>query len=290
MHLSRRSATYVCQMTPDFDVPNIEIRQLQTLNSKLSRYHYEQMILSRLVDTRAKCIDAYYLTTAGSAAFSNIFTKGFYSSFRKFCGETQDGSDKTSSMPTINVSEKIKPGARFQMDLCVSFEEDMTLNHIFKDVAQNEEDVFAINSYQQAWKSIVIFSGDNVFFEVCEEVEKLPSKLFQVERTLQLWDSCMPKDAPFPKAAGIIMNGDRDALVGRVKRFQNTVWNYAEMEPKLRSLPMFVIYSKSSNVYLEISELSAKLDAGFARMDAGFATMEAGLAVVMLALLVRLMK
>ena len=45
------------------------------------------MILSRLVDSKVKCIDAYYLTTAGSTAFSNIFSKGFYSSFRKFAGK-----------------------------------------------------------------------------------------------------------------------------------------------------------------------------------------------------------
>ena len=89
----------------------------------------------------------------------------------------------------------------------------------------------------------------------------------------------MPKDAPFPKVAGIIMNGDRYALIGRVKRIQNAVWNYAGMEPKLQSLPIFVIYFKCTNVYLEISKLDAKVDAGFAKadpkMDARFAKMDA---------------
>ena len=190
MPLSRRSANFVCQMTPDdFKDPKIEIRQLQTLNSKRSRYPFEQIVLSRLVDSGAKCIDAYYLTTAGSAEFSNIFNEELYSSLRKFCGEVQHGSGpsgKTNSMTNINFSEKIKPGDRFQVDICVSFDEEMTLGNIFKDVAEKEEDVLAINSLQQAWKDIVISSGDNVFFEVCEEMEKLPSKLVEVERTLQL--------------------------------------------------------------------------------------------------------
>ena len=281
MQVSRRSTSYVCEMSSDdFKDPLIEVSQWQALNSKLSRYPYEQMILSRLVDSKVKCVDAYYLTTAGSTAFSNIFSKGFYSSFRKFAEEVQDGSGKTSSIQSIDFSEKIKPGVRYQMDICISFDEDMKLSNVFKDVAQNEEDVFALNSLQQPWKDIVISSGDNVLFEVCEEVEKLPSKLFQVERTLQLWDSCMPKDAPFPKVAGIIMNGDRDVLAGRVKRLQNAAWNYAGTQPKLQSLPVFIIYSKYSNVYLELSKLSTKLDAGFAKADAGFAKMNAGFGIM----------
>jgi hypothetical protein len=266
----------------DFKDPKIDIRQLQTRNSKPSSYPFEQMVLSRLADTAAKFINAYYVTTAGSAELAKLSNKGFYSAFRRFCGEEQDGSGNTDNMPSIDFSDKIKPGDRIRMDICVSFDEDMKLCSIFKDVAEEEEDVLAINSLHQAWKDIVISSGDNVFFEVFSVVEKLPSTMFQVERTLQLWDSCMPKDAPFPKAAGIIMDGDRDALDGRVKRIQSAVWNYTGMEPKLRSLPMFVIYAKYTNVYLEISKLDAKVDAGFAKLhaklDAGFAKMDAGFA------------
>jgi hypothetical protein len=276
MPSSRRSANYVCPIaTDDFKDPKIESLQLQALNAERSRYAFEQMVLSRLLDTGAKCIDAYYMTTAGSAEFSRVFNKEFYTSFRKFCGEVQHGSGKTSNMPNINFSEKLKPGDRFQMDICVSFDEDIKLCDIFKDVAEKEEDVLAINGLQQAWNDIVISAGDNVYFEVCEDVEKLPSKMFQVERTLQLWDSCMPKDVPFPKAAGIIMDGDRDALVSRVKRIRSAVWNYAGMEPKLRRLPMFGIYSRYTNVYLEISKLDAKVDAGFVKTDAGFVEINA---------------
>ncbi len=125
----------------------------------------------------------------------------------------------------------------------------MTLGNMFKDVAVDGEDVFAINSYslQQAWKDIVISSGDIVFLSVCEEMEKLPGKMFRFKLTFQLWDSCITKDAPFPKVVVIIINGDRDALVGQVKLIQNTVWDCKGMEPKLWSLPMFVIYSKSNS-------------------------------------------
>jgi hypothetical protein len=292
MSVSRHSAKYVCQMNPDdFKDPKIETRQLTILNSRRSRYAYEQMIFSRLADSGAKCIDAYYLTSAGSAEFSRTFDRGFYSALRKFCGEVQHESGDTGSVPSVDLPEKIKPGDRFQMNICISFEEDMTVCSMFKDVAEDGDDVFAINSLHQTWKDIVISSGDNVYFEVCEAVEKLPSKLYQVERTLQLWDSCMPKDVPFPKVAGIIMNGDRDALAGPVKLIQNAVWNYGGMEPKLRSLPMFIIYSKYTNVYLELSKLGGKVDAGFARMDArfsrmdaGFSRMDAGFAIVLAAI------
>jgi hypothetical protein len=51
----------------DFKDPKIDIRQLQTRNSKPSSYPFEQMVLSRLADTAAKFINAYYVTTAGSA-------------------------------------------------------------------------------------------------------------------------------------------------------------------------------------------------------------------------------
>ncbi len=110
-------------------------------------------------------------------------------------------------------------------------------------------------------------------------MEKLPIKLCEVERTLQLWDSCMPKDSdvPFPKVAGIVMNGERDALAGRVKLIQNAVWNYGGVEPKLRCLRMFIVYSKYTNVYLELSQLGGKVDAGFAQLDARSAQMDARL-------------
>jgi hypothetical protein len=66
---------------------------------------------------------------------------------------------------------------------------------------QNEEDEFARNSLQQGWKDIVI-PVDNVFFYVCEELEKLHIKLYQDERTLQLWYTHIPKNAQFSKVAG----------------------------------------------------------------------------------------
>ena len=105
--VSRRSANFVCQVKLDnFNDPKIEARQLAILNSRRSRYAYEQMIFSRLAESGAKCIDAYYLTTAGSAELSRIFNQGFYSSLRKFFGEVQHGPGKTSSMPSINFSQK----------------------------------------------------------------------------------------------------------------------------------------------------------------------------------------
>jgi hypothetical protein len=66
---------------------------------------------------------------------------------------------------------------------------------------QNEEDEFARNSLLQGWKDIVI-SVDNVFFDVCEELEKLHIKVYQDERTLQLWYTSMPKNAQFSKVVG----------------------------------------------------------------------------------------
>jgi hypothetical protein len=148
----------------DFNDPKIETRQLAILDSRRSRNAYEQRIVSRLADSGAKIIGAYFMTTAGSTEFSSIFNQGFYSALSKFCGEVQRGSSKSASMTSIDFSEKIKLGERYQFDLCISFEEDITLGNMFKDVASDGEDVFAINKLQQAWKDIVISSGDNVYF------------------------------------------------------------------------------------------------------------------------------
>ena len=64
------------------------------------------MELIRLADSGARCIDAYYLTSAGSAEFPRVFIPEFYRSFRKFCGEVQQIELRTTvSMPNIDVWE-----------------------------------------------------------------------------------------------------------------------------------------------------------------------------------------
>ena len=275
-----------------FSKPQIEARLLTKLNLKRSRNVYEEMIFSRLADSGAKCIqvDAYSLTIADSDDYKRvIFDMDFYKALMTLVG------DRNSSA-SPNKQKVPARGARNEVDVrvCVAVDEATRLSHLLKDVVESGEDIFHIKTWNQAWKDTVLSSGDYVYFEVFEDAAELHDKMFQVERTFQMWDSCMPKDVPLPKVTGIILNGDRHELVDRVQLIQTT-WSLEGKEPKLLNVPMFVIYSKYRNVYLEISKLDAKLDAKFssldAKVDAGFSKVTAGLVIVSgLILLVLLLK
>ncbi len=69
---------------------------------------------------------------------------------------------------------------------------------------ESGEDTFPIKTWNQPWMDIVLSSGDYVYLEVCEDAAKSNDKMLQVEQTLQMSDSCMPKDVPLPKVTGII--------------------------------------------------------------------------------------
>jgi hypothetical protein len=242
--VSRRSARFFCTLNPEFDNKKIVTSSVR-IPTMRSRNPYELMTYSRFKDTDAKCVNSYYTTNVAAQVYSKVFDVGFTDSFKRYC---EAGAE-------TKIPQTIKGGDQYELDLCMICQAEEKLNILFQNIASGE-DLFTMNDMQQAWEEITISAGDVLYFEVCEEVEKLPSKLFQVEQTLQLWETCFPEDVPFPKAAGIILDGNRDKFVSVVKKLiQESKWEDTARELKLRNLPFFILYTNYDNVYFEVLKI-----------------------------------
>ena len=140
---------------------------------------------------------------------------------------------------------------------CAPHSQLTSLGELMKDVVEREEDVFNFNE-RGYWRDIRLDSGEVVMFEICEDIAILPAKVFQVERALQLRESCIGA-MPIPKAVGVIFNGERSKFNDVVRKLTKTPWPCDVPKPKVFDLPFFLIYSSYTNIFGEVRKLSGEV-------------------------------
>jgi len=224
------------------------------------RVEFEGMIYSRLAPVSATMFTSFRLSPTGLEKYKNLLRRPFIDNWlRVFPGVMKDGV--LNNMKNYYMDER----AVFQLDICASLSQNTSLGALMKDVVEHEDDVFDFNA-RGSWKDIQLGTGDVVMFEFCEDITKLPTKVFQVERALQLREICIT-EMPVPKAVGVVFNGERSKFHDVVNDLTKSNWEQHLPAPKVFDLPMFLIYSSYINIFGEVRTVSDQVRTVSGKLD-----------------------
>jgi hypothetical protein len=222
---------------------------LDRLKDKVVRNEFEKMIVSRLSGEGISSTDQYFLSEEGRAPFAKVNSETFLAQWAKVFN-VPHGQQPSVSKSALN--------SNFELDCCIQFSQPMALSEIFSPV-QSAENIFTLNTEQPTWSEINVDPGEFIAFEFTEKVGYIPRKLYQIERMLHLQETCIT-GMQVPKAVGLVVNGQHRDFQESVRCIDKSRWSSDE-EPKIFSLPVFVIYMPYRNVYSEVSDLKADVSA-----------------------------
>ena len=211
----------------------------------VGRDDFEKIVLSGLNGEDVVSYDRYFLNTAGKEILEKSkvnFLKEWAKIFKIPYGKQPNIGETTIR-------------SDFQLDCCVRFGQPTALSQVFADIVRGDQhSVFVLNQAQPGWSDINIDQNDHIAFEFSEKVEYIPTKLFQIERMLQLRETCI-YGLPVPKAVGIVINGLRSDFIESVRSIDKARWDSRVDTPKIFSIPVFIVHAPYRNVYTEISDL-----------------------------------
>ena len=215
------------------------------LRDKIARNEFEKIVLSGLNGEDVVSYDRYFLSAAGKEIHDKLkvnFLKEWAKIFQVPYGKQPNIGETTIR-------------SDFQLDCCVRFGKPTALSQVFADIVRGDQhSVFVLNQAQPGWSDINIDQNDHIAFEFSEKVEYIPTKLFQIERMLQLRETCI-YGLPVPKAVGIVINGLRSDFIESVRSIDKARWDSRVDTPKIFSIPVFIVHAPYRNVYTEISDL-----------------------------------
>ena len=222
------------------------------------RYAFEGMVYSRLSKVKATMLTHYSLNESQDHAlqqYKAMLLEQYFNAWRSYWpGKMKERVEKLAK--SVQSGGSVGPKeSKFELDMCASFHNDVSLGYLFKDLVELADDMYDCNR-KGSWKNIDFTEGDFLMFEICEESQQLPHKMFQVERALQLLQSGVP-GFKLPNAVGVILNGDRADFRAIVEQLKQSMWATGVQKPKVFDVPLYLIYSSYVNVFSEIRVVSA---------------------------------
>jgi hypothetical protein len=253
-------AHVVMSEIPSAHFPTFETKKVSNTQLYSVRYEFEGMVYSKLAAIAATMFTSFTLSPTGIHKYRSLLNPVFISAWlRVFPGVMKDCVLK--NMNNCYMDER----AVFELDMCASLAQNTSLGALMKGVVELDTDVFDFNE-RGLWKNIPLVTGDVVMFEFCEDITKLPTKVFQIERALQLRESCI-SSMPIPKAVGVVFNGERSKFHEVVQGLTKSNWPNRLSEPKVFGLPLFLIYSSYINIFGEVRKVSDKVDTVSDKVD-----------------------
>ena len=224
---------------------------LERLKDRVARNEFEKMTISGLEGDHVVSFDRYFLSAPGKQIFDTRRAE-----FLEQWANVFKGGEQPRMVESALNSD-------FELDCCVKFTTDSTSTHladIFRAVVSGKsENIFALNDEAQPhWDSISIGANDCIAFEFTEKASFIPRMLYQIERMLQLRESCIP-GLDLPKAVGIVVNGKHSEFVEAVRRIDKSRWVGDLEVPRVFSLPLFVLFSPYRNIYTEIADFRTEV-------------------------------
>jgi hypothetical protein len=224
----------------DYSQPYVMTEWVSSLKTKVCNSDFDKLVFSNVDAPNIETIVKYRFTDAGKAAYCSVFNTTYYQAW----GRVFPGAQPSQQVPYI--------GNMFEMDLHLKTNQSMSLKSIMMDVVDRDDtrNVFSVNG--ERFENIVINPNQTIHFEITSDINLLPKKIFQLERSLQLNQSCMP-GIPKPAACGVIVTGSIhqfEAAMGNIKKVD---WGIELDPPMVFQVPLFVILSPFRNIYSELS-------------------------------------
>jgi hypothetical protein len=218
------------------------------------------MVYSRLSKVKATMLTHYSLAETNEHAlqeYKAMLLEPFFSAWCSFWpGKMKESVKKLAKSVQSGGSVGTKD-SKFELDMCASFHDDISLGYLFKDLVELPDDVHDCNN-NSSWKNIDFAKGDFLMFEICEDSQQLPHKVYQVERALQLRQSCI-SGLKLPKAVGVILNGDRADFQAIVNQLKKSTWAAGVRKPKVFDVPLYLIYTSYVNIFSDLKELKTDI-------------------------------
>ena len=223
-----------------------------SLSARPSYSDFEKLVFASTAAPLATSVVKYRLTKDGKSKYDRIFRHPFFTLWKQSFPAGPQPDQRTLQL-----------GNMIEMDNCLIPNEDSTLCDIFNDVFERDpKNVFSINEGHPKFEEITIAKGECILFEITADINLLSKKVFQIERAMQLWDSCLPQH-PKPKVAGVIVTGAYQDAASLIAKINASSWDSGSAEsaptPLVFSIPLFVIYSPVRNIYSDLSEIKGKL-------------------------------
>ena len=152
----------------------------------------------------------------------------------------------------------------FEIDLYAILDEPVNLFDFLREIFQADHaNVYPLWPEDADLSQIDVEKGESIYLEITEPVRDVPTKLFQIERTLQLKDSCIGAVDTRTAAAAVVVNGNKHDVESAVTALRAShkqrVENQSAFARKIDMIPTFVIYSPFRNVYSEISDIKSEI-------------------------------
>mmetsp|Transcript_23216 Transcript_23216/g.75522 ORF Transcript_23216/g.75522 Transcript_23216/m.75522 type:complete len:336 (+) Transcript_23216:82-1089(+) len=205
------------------------------------------------------------LESSGTASqsFRQHYNKAWQSVIPK--AENMPPSFEYSSLPETSGTAPGK-GYNFQCDMCLSFNQDVYLCTLFKDIVDDPgRNVRSVTPGGSApFTSVLVRTNHYICFEITEAPEKLFEKIYQLSRVSHVLKSdVIGKEAQIA-ATGIFVNGDQAVFDFSCEKVQEFLVKAAE-DDKLGKLfnwevPIFLIHTPYRNLFTAIEEVNQNLN------------------------------
>ncbi|EKX31622.1 hypothetical protein GUITHDRAFT_122192 [Guillardia theta CCMP2712] len=170
--------------------------------------------------------------------------------------------DDTKDIDLATISE-------YQADMCLTFDNDIDLQTIFKDVVVNPaQDVRIFGKHGVSYEDLQVMKEEYICFEITETPGKIFEKLFQVNRLYNVLKGEMIGEDSKIAAIGLLTNGNREdfeVVSGCLSRFFSLASDHHELTSFVDpgSIPFVLIYTPYRNIYGAVQDLKENVDRKF---------------------------
>ena len=229
--------------------------QLDSLRDYHTHNDFEKAVVSGC-RSGVTLIREFSLSAQGKAVYDRVFDRAFFQTWN------EEFKISKGKYPANNKSYSV--GNTFEIDLYAILREPVNLSDFLREIYQaDQSNVFPLWPEEADLAQITVEKGESIYLEITEPVRDVPVKLFQLERTLQLKDSCIGAVDTKTAAAAVVVNGNKRDVSTAVAALRATHKRRVESQGgvvrKLDEIPTFIIYSPFRNVYSELSDIKKML-------------------------------
>jgi hypothetical protein len=243
------------KLDPAISASNPKKKNIVQILGALRDYHthndFEESVVSGC-RAGATLIREFSLSEEGNAVYDTSFNKKFFQTWN------EEFRIPNGKYPANNKTYEV--GNTFEIDLYAILDEPVNLFDFIREIFQaDNSNVYPLWPEDADLAQITVQKDESIYLEITKPMRDVPTKLFQIERTLQLKDSCIGAVDTRTVAAAVVVNGNKHDVESAVTALRAShkqrVGNQSAFARKLDAIPMFVIYSPFRNVYSELSDI-----------------------------------
>ena len=235
----------------------IVVQKLGSLRDYHTHNEFEKSVVSGCRNG-VTLVKEFVLSKDGKSVYDSVFTSSYFTAWNR---EFKIPNGKYPSKEAV----AMQVGQRFEIDLYMIPNDSVNLHDFLRDIFQGDlSNVFVLWPNGANLAKIDLKADESFYLEIGEPLRDIPKKLFQIERTMQLKDSCMGCVDNKTAAAAVVVNGIKEDVAAAVDVLRDDhqkriCGQGSSFSPLIDAIPIFIIFSPFRNLFTETSDIKERI-------------------------------